>query len=60
MIIARTFVLFYKLIFFLTLPFSHLINSGHSIGLHRGDELAKEDKAEAGEGLNRRMVGMMD
>ncbi len=29
----------------------------HAIGFHRGDGLAKQDKIEAGEGLDWRMVG---
>ena len=35
----------------------HLIHPAHSVSLHRGDGLAKQDKIEAGKGLDGWMVG---
>ena len=35
----------------------HLIHAAHAVGFHRGDGLAKQDKIEAGKGLDGWMVG---
>ena len=42
---------------FVTFRGLHLIHPAHSVSLHRGDGLAEQDKIEAGEGLDWRMVG---
>ena len=36
----------------------HLINAAHAVGFHRGDGVAKQDKIEAGKGLDWWMVGV--
>ena len=42
---------------FVTFRGLHLIHAAHAVGFHRGDGLAKQDKIEAGKGLDWRMVG---
>ena len=42
---------------FVTFRGLHLIHPAHAVGFHRGDGLAKQDKIEAGEGLDGWMVG---
>ena len=42
---------------FVTFRGLHLIHPAHSVSLHRGDGLAKQDKIEAGKGLDGWMVG---
>jgi|GEM_PF-3117552 len=42
---------------FVTFRWLHLIHAAHAVGFHRGDGLAKQDKIEAGKGLDWRMVG---
>ena len=42
---------------FVTFRGLHLIHAAHAVGFHRGDGLAKQDKIEAGEGLDGWMVG---
>ena len=42
---------------FVTFRGLHLINAAHAVGFHRGDGLAKQDKIEAGKGLDGWMVG---
>ena len=42
---------------FVTFRGLHLIHAAHAVGFHRGDGLAKQDKIEAGEGLDGGMVG---
>ena len=42
---------------FVTFRGLHLIHAAHAVGFHRGDGLAKQDKIEAGKGLDGWMVG---
>ena len=42
---------------FVTFRWLHLIHAAHAVGFHRGDGLAKQDKIEAGKGLDGWMVG---
>ena len=42
---------------FVTFRWLHLIHPAHAVGFHRGDGLAKQDKIEAGEGLDGWMIG---
>ena len=42
---------------FVTFRGLHLVHAAHAVGFHRGDGLAKQDKIEAGKGLDWRMVG---
>ena len=42
---------------FVTFRGLHLIHAAHAVEFHRGDGLAKQDKIEAGKGLDWRMVG---
>ena len=42
---------------FITFRGLHLIHAAHAVGFHRGDGLAKQDKIEAGKGLDGWMVG---
>ena len=42
---------------FVTFRGLHLIYAAHAVGFHRGDGLAKQDKIEAGKGLDGWMVG---
>ena len=42
---------------FVTFRGLHLIHPAHAVGFHRGDGLAKQDKIEAGKGLDGWMVG---
>ena len=42
---------------FVTFRGLHLVHAAHAVGFHRGDGLAKQDKIEAGKGLDGWMVG---
>ena len=42
---------------FVTFRGLHLIHAAHAVEFHRGDGLAKQDKIEAGKGLDGWMVG---
>ena len=42
---------------FVTFRGLHLVHAAHAVSLHRGDGLAKQDKIEAGKGLDGWMVG---